>query len=206
MKQQVIALTQPGERPDEAILVNRMFEEGLLLLHVRKPGFSNTQYTQWLSAIDPRYRPRLVLPYALYQGNPEQFTFCKQLHLFEELRLRTDLSELETLSDQGFIFSTSVHDQEAYRSLPPVFTYTFFGPVFNSISKPGHKALSMQDKDLRNSKTNVAAVALGGIDLTNCRTAIAYGFDSVALLGAVWQEPDPVTAFKNIQQCFTNGR
>ena len=57
----LVVITIPEFCPDEAELVNTLFEHGLELLHVRKPSASEQQMEEYLSAIDGKYMSRVAL-------------------------------------------------------------------------------------------------------------------------------------------------
>ena len=42
-------------------MLPQLFAAGLPRLHVRKPGWSRAELADYLQAIEPQYRPRLVL-------------------------------------------------------------------------------------------------------------------------------------------------
>lgn len=84
----------------------------------------------------------------------------------------------------------------------------FLSPVFDSISKSGYKTgfseqelkegiaawKTFQKKESRSQKL----FALGGVNASNLAKLAELGFDGAAILGAVWQNPSPVNAWKEI--------
>jgi thiamine-phosphate pyrophosphorylase len=124
--------------------------------------------------------------------------------------------------------SRSCHDLTTLRACLGVFDSVFFGPVFPSISKPGYGPLQHRSGEPRSGERERAdghgfahapryddvaqalaartgperrtiVLALGGINAFTSGVAMRLGFDGVAVLGAVWQAPDPIAAFAAIR-------
>jgi thiamine-phosphate pyrophosphorylase len=102
----------------------------------------------------------------------------------------------------------SAHSFEELKKTSENADICFLGPVFDSISKFGYKSkFSRQEL-----KEGIAAwktapkkkersqklFALGGVSAENIAELAEFGFDGVAVLGAVWHNPDPVEAFLEI--------
>ncbi len=137
-----------------------------------------------------------MLPANLLKALP---SISKKAHFFEFLRTQTDIHDLNHLKENGYSLSTSIHDINAYNNLHIAFDYTFYSPVFDSISKQDYKAMDKTHLNVSAIKKDIKLIALGGVHEGNCLEALNYGFDGVALLGAVWQSEAPVAAFKRIQ-------
>lgn len=181
-------ISAPGFFPGEAAAINRLFDEGLAVLHLRKPGCTEEALRHLLESIDSLHYDKI----ALHQHHHLAAEFgIRRLHLPEQLRQDMSGNLLP-----GITYSTSVHSEEAYQQLPTGFAYTFFGPVADSISKEGYKAI-VYSKPVRSQ--GVKLIALGGIHEENCLQLLNDGFDGVALLGAVWNSEDAVDSFKRIR-------
>jgi len=85
----------------------------------------------------------------------------------------------------------------------------FLSPVFDSISKHGYKAKYGKDE----LKAGIAAwkethsqklFALGGVEAANIVELAELGFDGAAVLGTVWHNPDPVSAWEDLTQRLSN--
>jgi thiamine-phosphate pyrophosphorylase len=192
----LIVITDPAMIPQEAATINQLFDAGLDVLHVRKPGIAAAAVTNLLASVAGEYHERI----ALHQHHELAGQFgMNRLHFMETAR-----SNGVPVKQQGYCFSTSVHNPEVYQGLPHCFDYAFYGPVFDSISKPGYKAHT----GTRNAPANspVRLIALGGINEENCLLPLEMGYDGVAVLGAIWQSSNPVQTFKNIQRCITKDR
>jgi thiamine-phosphate pyrophosphorylase len=175
-----IIITNPVSLPDEIQIIHQLLGDGLEMLHIRKPDYSETDYRSLLSCIHSYYRDKLVLHQ--FHSMAEEFGI-NRLHFTSENRKKT--SDWEQYSD--FILSTSVHSIEEFNELPSCFEYAFLSPVFPSISKVGYfseKNLFEEVKKRTNFQTKL--IALGGITLENGQWTMDNEFDGVAMLGAIW--------------------
>ncbi len=70
-----------------------------------------------------------------------------------------------------------------------------------SISKKDYKSAFLLD-DLKTNlpDINEKVIALGGIDQTNIKLIKDLNFAGAAVLGAVWQNKDPLKSFINIKK------
>lgn len=162
---------------NEADLINQLFENGMSIFHLRKPDIDIESYARIISLIAPSYHDRI----ALHQFHElvKDFPLIKRLHYPEKLRANGYEHK------EGIILSTSIHDLSTMDKLEH-FEYAFYGPVFNSISKPGYPALSAAKLSLPAGKDGIKLIALGGIELDKVEKIKHLGFDGMAVLGAVW--------------------
>lgn len=178
----------------ETKVAHALFERGLPLFHVRKTSLTDTDMQFYIDGIASRYRSRLVLH--------SHFHLAKELGIS---RLHIRESDREQNSQQSlvgrFTLSTSVHAISTYNSLETIWNYVFISPVFPSISKTGYGAGGTVLATLSQRRpAPPLLVALGGIDASNYQQALAGGADAVAVLGSIWNHPDPVAVFHAIQQ------
>jgi thiamine-phosphate pyrophosphorylase len=75
--------------------------------------------------------------------------------------------------------------------------YAGFGPVFTSASKDGLPAPLGTDA-IAVASGPLPLVAIGGIDATRAASALAAGAHGVAVIGAIWRQPDPVGSAKEL--------
>ena|SRR5215217_1401640 len=163
----------------ETELINGLFEAGMEILHLRKPGINLPVYLDLLEGIDQRFQDRLVLHQFHDQG---LLRGIRRFHFSEKQRMETDRS-----FKMDMTWSTSVH-RLPLADDTGVFDYVFFGPVFDSISKPGY--LGTVDAQFRLPETGrQKLIAIGGISPDNIRLVAEMGFGSAAVLGALWKEP-----------------
>lgn len=163
----------------EMQIIESAFGAGLQTLLLRKPGWSVHAYAQWLEQLPARYHKRVIV--ATHPSLVETYGL-KGLHLSEDARARIAPYELRKLREAGRWISASIHSGTADTS---AYDAVLLGPVFDSISKPGHCALQFDTIPPN-------ALALGGVHAGNISEVKARGFCGAAVLGAVWQHPDPV--------------
>ncbi len=192
----MIVITNPFFVEDEIDILHSLLEEGLPLLHIRKPDFSELEMAQFIHQIKLEFRTNLVLHN--HHQLAEDFG-VEQLHLSEKERKSCNNSPAR-FSKPSRYKSTSTHSIEDFNALEN-FDYAFLSPVFKSISKENYhpeKNLFEEIKSRKNQKTKM--VALGGIDSQNIQKILENGFDDIALLGSIWKNENPLKQFKLCQQ------
>ncbi|TDE18212.1 thiamine phosphate synthase [Dyadobacter psychrotolerans] len=194
----LLAISNPEFIPDEAALINSLFREGLVCLHIRKPESREDNFANLLSQIEPDFLGKI----AIHQHhNLTEEVGVKGLHFTEKNRKMADPEMLKTLKSRNFLLSTSIHDLAEMDNLSPHFDYTFFGPVFNSISKTGYSRVIQDDFFLKDNLKKVQVIALGGIDHTNLDQIKKMNFDGAAILGALWKNPiNVISSFRQTSQ------
>lgn len=181
----LIGISWPDFFAGEADAINALFEAGLPLLHLRKPGGSATDVAKLVGRIRPEYRDRLTLHYL-----PT---------LAEELGLGGyHLSNGHPPASAGWSgrLSASCHSLEEVRQAKARgLDYVFLSPIFDSVSKSGYKSAFSADTIARASAEGVVdsrVVALGGIRPEDMRRVEAMGFGGAAVLGSLWSSIDNV--------------
>lgn len=192
----MIVITDPFSIENEIQILNSLLEEGLSLLHIRKPDFSKIEMVKFLHQIKLEFRTNLVLHN--HHELADDFGIYS-FHFSEKERL--DHNQIsENFSKFSNSISTSTHSIEDFNVLEN-FDYAFLSPVFKSISKKNYfpeKDLFEAIKSRTNHKTKM--IALGGIDSQNILKVLENGFDNVALLGSIWKNENPLKQFKLCQQ------
>ncbi len=188
----MILITNPFFVEDEIQILHSLLDEGLSLLHIRKPDFSELEMAQFIPQIKLEFRASLVLHN--YHHLAEDFGI-ERFHFSEKERINHNQSSKNYKSK-----STSTHSIKDFNLLEN-FDYAFLSPVFKSISKENY----LPERDLFEaikSRTNhqTKMVALGGIDSQNIQKVLENGFDDVALLGSIWKNENPLKQFKLCQQ------
>lgn len=182
----LIVISDSAINPGEAGIINELFRTGLDLFHIRKYGADEHALSELIRGIDDSYREKLVLNHDHELGKKLGLT---RFHYSEKDRTAWQENKWSGLHS-GYRYSTSVHSLEEYNALPVHFEYAFLSPVFDSISKPGYEAVSFDFA--KKTDSPVKLIGLGGIQADNVQQVFDKGFDGAALLGAIWNNPDPV--------------
>ena len=193
----LIVISNPTAISEEATIINNLLKTGLASFHLRKPNSVEAEVEQLLQQIEEQFHPKI----ALHQHHQLAVKFdIKSLHYPENLRRQISIKLLKELKNMGFILSTSIHQIENLNQLP-FFDYSFYGPVFNSISKKDSLSeISSGFKVLKHDNAP-QIIALGGVSDQNINQIKSMNFDGFALLGFIWQQPkNALSNFKGIQQ------
>lgn len=194
----LIVISNPTQVAQETELMNRLLDEGLEVLHLRKPGYDVQEMEKLLRQINSDHYPRIALHQHHALG--EKFGLCR-FHFSVASREEQGKAIGERAKEKR-VFSTSIHSQQEYAELPAYFAYTFFGPVYASLSKPGYGPVNQEEGRLPQvAERKTKIIALGGIAETNLEKTLAMGYHGVAVLGAIWQNPaKAVQKFKLLQR------
>lgn len=193
----LIVITPDNLIRDEAALANRMFENGLQRLHVRKPSFSVEEMESYIQAIDTAFHSRLVLcdHFQLISGHD-----IAGVHLNSHMRSDTALAATIMHLPASSI-STSFHSWQEVLDNGVPYGYVLISPVFDSISKSGYKAaIELTQavevkKQLSQTSRPSRIVGLGGVGHAELEILATHGFDGAAMLGSIWLSEDPVASF-----------
>lgn len=183
----VILISNPAPVNDEHEIICQIFEEGLEIFHLRKKRFQENEMKAFIENIPQKYRGRIVLH--------------SHDHLVAEYRLKGIHVPAGFAGEmQAGTLSVSFHSPEEILKTELKFDYGFLSPVFDSISKAGYKSRFNPDElrmFLKGRKEKI--IALGGMDEDKIETVKKLGFSGIALLGAIWQNENPVGKFKRIR-------
>lgn len=189
----IIIITPEEIVQNETEIINGLFLEGLDLLHIRKPFINNEEMKNFLDQIDSSYHAQVIL-HSHYDLGKEYS--ISRFHIREKDRLEGLGAHFKNQ-----IISTSVHDVRMYNKLGKEWEYSFISPVFPSISKKGYgeNTTILENIKDRNNE-DVKLIALGGINENNIDKAFQSGADGVALLGAIWNNEQPLQVFRKCRQ------
>ncbi|KUJ60316.1 thiamine monophosphate synthase [Flavobacteriaceae bacterium CRH] len=189
----MIVITNPSSIEDEINIINSLFEEGLSLLHIRKPEFSEYEMASFIHQIKLEHRSKLVLHN--HHQMAEDFGI-NRFH-FSEKERKNEVGHPAKFSKPCRYNSTSTHSIEDFNSLENDFDYAFLSPVYTSISKQNyHPKTNLFEALKSRTNFNTKVIALGGIDSENIEKTLENGFDDVALLGNIWNDKNPIKQFK----------
>ena len=193
-----LALISPAEDlPDERRILKALFSAGLDRYHLRKPSWDREKTRRWLAAAPATWRKGIVV-----HGHPD---------LAAEFGLGgTHWKDREAPASPPRFEGSSraCHSPETLRLSLGRYASVLYGPVFPSISKPGHgptdqtglgevAALLLNRPE---ASRGTLVYAVGGLSLETLPECQRMGFDGAALLGAVWQAADPLAAFRLLSE------
>lgn len=189
---ELIVIAKPTFFKEESNLINQLFEAGLQVFHLRKENVDEAAYRKIIEGISPEYHPQIALHHFHSLANDYNI---QRIHHRENFRKERDNVELP----ENKIFSTSIHHLANIEQIKQ-YQYSFFGPVFNSLSKPGYQGVIPSDFRLEKQQAIPKIIALGGIGLAEIDQVKTMNFDGVALLGSIWNDPSlALTNFKKAQ-------
>lgn len=196
----LVVISNPTVVAGEAAIINALFDEGMEILHLRRHGITADEMNTMMKKIKPQYHHQV----ALHQHHDLAGDFgTKRLHFTEARRKEMDEETLMKLKVSSHILSTSFHHVEEYDRLPPCFSYAFFGPLFNSISKPGYTSTIAAGFIFPVQSKHPEVIAIGGIDATNIQQASRMKFNGAAVAGAIWHRPEEsICQFKALQKVW----
>ncbi len=192
----IIVVSNPNVVEGEADVINALFNEGLELFHLRKPDYSENELIELIEKINAAYHSKI----ALHQQHQlaERFKI-NRIHFPESERLKLKEEELVNLKSKGFTLSTSIHELTELNLLSEAFEYSFYGPVFESISKKGYQPKT-EIQVPKNKK--IKLIAIGGITPNKIKEVKELNFDGAALLGSIWG--DTKKAIDTFRECSKN--
>jgi thiamine-phosphate pyrophosphorylase len=185
----IVVISPESSDPRELPAMEGFFAAGLGSYHVRKPSWTEGELEAWLRGLPAEWRPRIVL---------------HQHHgLVAALGLGGRHERADSPRAQGG--SRSCHDLPSLRRHLRSFAQVIFGPVFPSLTKAGYgPAAGFPWDELqgilkgRDGRGTARVLAIGGVTAGRLGRCAELGFDGAAVMGAVWNGPDPVRAFAGI--------
>jgi len=192
----IVVISSSATIDNEADIINGLFDEGMEVFHLRKPGDSREKVRALLNKIKPEHYGRI----SIHQFHDMAADYgIKRLHYKKKERRKVKEEELIRHKRNDMILSTSVHSLKSYSQLMQYYDYTFVGPVFDSISKNGYMSGFWKDMDIRDDKGAIKMIAIGGITPENMDRILHIGFDGAAVLGTIWKNPEEaISNFKKL--------
>ncbi len=183
----LILITTPTYFVEEDKILTSLFEEGLDILHLRKPDTPPVYAERLLTLIPEKFHKRIVVHGHFY--------------LKEEYKLKgIHLNQRNPNAPYNYSghLSCSCHSIEEVKQKKPGCDYVFLSPVFDSISKAGYASAFSPEQLRAADKAGIIdrrVIALGGIDESNNRSLKDMGFGGAAILGGLWEKFNPATDY-----------
>lgn len=176
----LILITPPTYFVEEDKIITALFEEGLDILHLRKPNTAPIFAERLLSLIPEQYHKRIVVHGHFYLKDEYRL---KGVHLSNRNPQIPD-------SYKGHI-SRSCHSLEEIKEHKRNCDYVLFSPEFNDASPKAYNTNYTHEELRKAHKAGIIdkkVIALGGIDIDNVRKVKEYGFGGVAIMSAIWDQ------------------
>ncbi|MCH5177726.1 MAG: thiamine phosphate synthase [Prevotellaceae bacterium] len=178
----LILLTPPTFFVEEHIIINALFEEGLDILHIRKPDSEPIFCERLLKLIDSRWHKRIVVHDHFYL-KPE--FGLKGIHLNQR-------NPQPPKNYRGQL-SRTCHTFDEVQQWKAKCDYVFLSPIFDSVSRSGHQS-PFTPKSLEEAAErgiiDRKVVAVGGVTPNNLGLIRNLGFGGAAVLGDIWTRFD----------------
>lgn len=174
----LILLTTPYFFIEEHKILNAFFDEGLEILHLRKPNTEAVYSERLLSLIPDEYHKRIVTHDHFYLKKEYGL---KGIHLNHR-------NPSPPAGYKGHI-SCSCHSAEEIASHRRSCDYVFLSPVFDSISKEGYHTPFTPARLQQLAERKIIdrrVMALGGITLQHIPVIRDLGFGGAVVLGDIW--------------------
>ena len=177
-----LILITPPSFVEEDKIITALFEEGLDILHLRKPHTAPMYAERLLSLIPEQYHKRIVVHGHFYLKDEYRL---KGIHLSER--------NPNVPGNYKGHLSRTCHSLEDIKANKKGHEYLFFNPVFDEHSKQSYMG-DYTPLELRKAhKAGIIdkkVIALGGIDTDNIKQVKDLGFGGAAILGAIWDKFD----------------
>lgn len=175
----LILLSRPDFFVEEDKILTTLFEEGLDILHLRKPKSEPVFCERLLTLIPDEYHRRIVVQ--------DHFYLKEEFNL---LGIHLSHHNPTPPSDYNDMVSRTCYTLDEVRELKPQSKYVVLKNVFDSISEPQYVS-RFTDEQLhdaaRQGIIDRHVMAQGGISLENLDEVKDYGFGGVVIRGDIWK-------------------
>jgi len=185
---QLIVITNEQPLKREHDLLHALFEQGLAVLHIRKPYYTLQELESYVEGINPSYYNRISV-----HRMPEVVErFPLRGYHFSYDAFKKDNKDLQLINEfrqSNRLVSCSCHSVEDLDAAKEITDYQFISPLFDSISKTGYKAgIDLHELSKFLSGHNTTTFGLGGIDEHAIPNLHNTGLKGVVVLGMIWKQ------------------
>lgn len=179
----LLLMTTPYFFVEEHRILAALFDEGLDVLHLRKPDTEPVYSERLLSLIPETYRKRIVVHDHFYLKNEYRL---KGIHLNHR-------NPKLPVGYKGSI-TCSCHTMEEVAQRKKSCDYVLLTPLYE-VGSPETCSPEFTPELLKEcAKRKIIdrkVMAMGGVDLANIQAVKDFGFGGAVLLGAIWNRFDP---------------
>ncbi len=185
---QLIVITNEQPLKREHDLLHALFEEGLEVLHIRKPYSALHEVEAYVELVKPEYYNRISvhrMPEIVERFPLRGYHFS--YNAFKEGNM--DVALIHKFREENRVISCSCHSFEDLKAAKEITDYQFISPLFDSISKAGYKAgIDLHELSRFLSEYTTVTFGLGGIDEHTIHHLRNTGLSGVVVLGTIWKQ------------------
>lgn len=193
----IILYTAPEPVANEIEVITTMLSNGVDYLYLRRENRDTYYWSAFVEQIPSAWHDKII---------------CSDFRTLHEMQLGgfhfkadmlKDLEEKDIQENLSMMRKESIRSSRTVRSIKEMkdndgkFDIFLVAPVFESISKKGHTRAWDFDalKEFLHHRSGSSEIfALGGVDADKVDMLHLLGFDGIALLGAIWHQPDKALA------------
>lgn len=176
----LIVVTAPTFFVEEDKIITMLFEEGLDVLHLRKPETPAMYSERLLTLIPEKYHRRIV--------THEHFYMKEEFNL---MGIHLNARNPKEPHDYSGHVSCSCHSIEEVKNKKHFYDYLFVSPIYNCITKEGTSAGYSAEELRQAGKDKIIdskVMALGGITPDNILEIKDFGFGGAVVMGDLWNK------------------
>lgn len=176
----LIVVTAPTFFVEEDQIITALFEEGLDILHLRKPETPAMYSERLLTLIPSIYHKRIV--------THEHFYLQEE---FKLMGIHLNARNPNEPHDYSGNVSCTCHSLNELQSKKHFYDYVFLSPVYDCIAKQGISAGFTAEELRKAGKERLIdskVMALGGITPDNILEIKDYGFGGAVVMGDIWNK------------------
>ena len=176
----LIVVTAPTFFVEEDKIITALFEEGLDILHLRKPETPAMYSERLLTLIPQKYHKRII--------THEHFYLQEEFSL---MGIHLNTRNPKAPHDYSGHISCTCHSLDEVRNKKHFYDYLFLSPIYNCITKTGVTSGFTAEELRQAEKSKIIdskVMALGGITSDNILEIKDYGFGGAVIMGALWNK------------------
>ena len=176
----LIVVTAPTFFVEEDKIITALFEEGLDILHLRKPETPAMYSERLLTLIPQKYHKRII--------THEHFYLQEEFSL---MGIHLNTRNPKEPHDYSGHISCTCHSLDEVRNKKDFYDYLFLSPIYNCITKTGVTSGFTAEELRQAEKSKIIdskVMALGGITSDNILEIKDYGFGGAVIMGELWNK------------------
>ena len=176
----LIVVTAPTFFVEEDKIITALFEEGLDILHLRKPETPAMYSERLLTLIPEKYHKRII--------THEHFYLQEEFSL---MGIHLNTRNPKEPHDYSGHISCTCHSLDEVRNKKHFYDYLFLSPIYNCITKTGVTSGFTAEELRQAEKSKIIdskVMALGGITSDNILEIKDYGFGGAVIMGDLWNK------------------